>query len=163
MLNVTISVAANGFALFVIARNLSGNSGWVLALMILLVVMFGILTALRAAVLFAVVTDWELVEPPSSPMNTEKPRIMSISNAPVTPGWRTVGMCSDGATYDLDGINPWDYNWVSQHESIQVAHPQYPHQRHTAAVWVIQTPDRVVRFAAGEMSNNAWAFFLPTG
>jgi hypothetical protein len=80
---------------------------------------------------------------------------------PVTPGWRSVGMCWDGEAFDLDGANPWQHEWVSQAERIVVAHPAYPSQRHDAEVWVIRTTDRVIRFAAGEMSNLAWAFFLP--
>lgn len=79
----------------------------------------------------------------------------------VTPGWRTIGMCSDGADFDLDGVNPWAFKWESQSERITVAHPTYPAQRHTVDVWIIRAPDRVVRFAAGEMSASAWAFFLP--
>ena len=79
---------------------------------------------------------------------------------PVTPGWRSVGMCWDGDEFDIEGINPWQHEWVSQGERIVVAHPTYPAQRHDVEIWVIRTPDRVVSFAAGEMSSNAWAFFL---
>ena len=79
----------------------------------------------------------------------------------LTPGWRLAGMCWDGDEFDLAGLNPWQHEWISQGEQIVVAHPSYPSQRHAADVWVIRTPDRVVRFAAGEMSNLAWAFFLP--
>lgn len=79
----------------------------------------------------------------------------------VTPGWRSVGMCWDGEEFDLEGINPWEHEWVSQSERIVVAHPSYPLQRHDVDVWVIRAPDQVVRFAAGEMSNRAWAFFVP--
>lgn len=79
----------------------------------------------------------------------------------VTPGWRTVGMCWDGEAIDLEGFNPWQHAWVSQSERIVVAHPAYPTQRHEIEVYVMHPEDRVVRFAAGEMSNQAWAFFLP--
>ncbi len=79
----------------------------------------------------------------------------------VTPGWRSVGMCWDGEEIDLDGLNPWQFEWVSQSERIVVAHPFYPSQRHDVSVYVIHAQDRIVRFAAGEMSNQAWAFFLP--
>jgi hypothetical protein len=80
----------------------------------------------------------------------------------VTAGWRPVGMCGDGEVFDLEGLNPWEHKWYSQSERIVVAHPFYPAQRHDVGVWVIRAPDRVIRFAAGEMSNGAWAFFLPT-
>ncbi len=44
---------------------------------------------------------------------------------PVTPGWRSVGMCWDGEAFDLDGIDPWQHAWVSasEGERIVVAHP----------------------------------------
>ncbi len=79
----------------------------------------------------------------------------------VTPGWRPVGMCSEGDVFDLAGLNPWEHEWVSQSQRIVVTHPTYAGQRHNVDVWVIHALDRVVRFAAGEMSNQAWAFFLP--
>ena len=81
---------------------------------------------------------------------------------PVTPGWRAVGMCWEGEELDLVGLNPWEHEWEhSQPKRIVVAHPAHPAQRHGVDVWVIRAPDRVVRFAAGEMSNLAWAFFVP--
>ena len=81
---------------------------------------------------------------------------------PVTPAWRPVGMCWDREGFDLEGLNPWEHEWEhSQPEQIVVAHPAYPSQRHDVDVWLIRAPDRLVRFAAGEMSNNAWAFFVP--
>ena len=87
---------------------------------------------------------------------------LSMSNVrPVTPGWHSVGLCWDGEDFDLEGINPWHHEWASQAERIVVAHPSYPTQRHDADVWTIHTSDRVIKFAAGEMSNLAWAFFLP--
>lgn len=79
----------------------------------------------------------------------------------VTRGWRSASMCWDGDAFDLDGINPWQHEWVSRAERIVVAHPSYPAQRRDADVWVIRTSDRVIRFAAGEMSNLTWACFLP--
>jgi hypothetical protein len=89
--------------------------------------------------------------------------VQAMSEArPVTPGWRAVGMYWDGEEFDLEGLNPWEHEWKhSQPERIVVAHPAYPSQGHDVDVWLIRAPDRVVRFAAGEMSNNAWAFFLP--
>ena len=81
---------------------------------------------------------------------------------PVTPGWRSVGMCVDGDDIDLDGIDPWGHEWVPQQERIVVAHPSYPSQRHDVSVWVVRAPERDLRFAAGEMSNLVWAFFLPS-
>lgn len=81
---------------------------------------------------------------------------------PVTTGWRAVGVCWDGELFDLGGLNPWEHEWEHvRPERMVVAHPAHPSQRHDLDVWVIRVPDRVVRFAAGELSNYAWAFFLP--
>lgn len=81
---------------------------------------------------------------------------------PVTPGWHLVGMCAEGDDFDLAGINPWMYEWSPESARIVVAHPYYPAQRHDVYVWSISTPEGSVRFAAGEMSAGAWAFFLST-
>jgi hypothetical protein len=32
-------------------------------------------------------------------------------------------MCWDGGEFDLEGLNPWEHEWVSQSERIVVAHP----------------------------------------
>jgi hypothetical protein len=79
----------------------------------------------------------------------------------VTAGWRSVGMCGDGEVFDMEGLNPWEHELDSQSEQIVVAHPFYPSQRHDVNVWVTHAPDRVVLIVAGEMSNGAWALFLP--
>lgn len=83
------------------------------------------------------------------------------SARPVTPGWRSVGMCAEGDVVDLGGLNPWEFKWDSESDRIVVAHPYYPQQRHDVYVWSVRGPDGPVRFAAGEMSAGAWAFFLP--
>jgi hypothetical protein len=70
-------------------------------------------------------------------------------------------MCWDGDEFDLDGLNPWQHEWIPQSQRIVVAHPSYPSQRHDVDVWMIEALDGTIRFAAGEMSNLAWAFFLP--
>lgn len=70
-------------------------------------------------------------------------------------------MCWEDDDFDLEGLNPWQHEWIAQPERTVVAHPVYPAQRHHADLWVVQAPDRVVRFATGEMSPLAYAFFLP--
>ncbi|MGH3306048.1 MAG: hypothetical protein ACRDOX_00050 [Nocardioides sp.] len=72
-----------------------------------------------------------------------------------------MGMSIEGQPFDLNGVNPWDYEWMSTGETIVVAHPTYPQQRHPAYVATITTAAGVIQFAAGEMSANAWAFYLP--
>lgn len=62
--------------------------------------------------------------------------------------------------FDLDGINRWRHERSFEAARILVGHPDYPSQRHDADIWAIRTPDGVVTFVAGDMSNLAWAFSL---
>lgn len=80
----------------------------------------------------------------------------------VTPGWRLVGVVTEDGSIDVAGLNPWDVRWESTLQRIAVAHPSYPHQRHSLDIWRAAGPDgRSVTFAAGEPSNGVWAFFVP--
>ncbi|MEI5673199.1 MULTISPECIES: hypothetical protein [unclassified Nocardioides] len=83
------------------------------------------------------------------------------ASPPVTPGWSSVGLCWEGEEFDLLGIDPWGQDWVPLDRRIVVAHPSRPAQRHCVDVWTVRTPEREVTFAAGEMPDLAWAFFLP--
>ena len=87
-------------------------------------------------------------------------RALDMSN--VTPGWRLVGVVTEGGSIDVAGLNPWDVRWESTLQRITVAHPSYPEQRHSLAIWRAAAPDRrALTFAAGELSNGVWAFFVP--
>ena len=80
----------------------------------------------------------------------------------VTPGWVFVAIVPDGGAIEIDGFNPWDYEWHRCDEpDITVVHPQYRSQRHSMAVYEIQSSERTQRFAAGEFSNGAWGFYVP--
>lgn len=79
--------------------------------------------------------------------------------------WRLVddGIVPDGAPILVGGLNPWKHKWKRMDEpAIIVAHPQHPHQRHTMPVYEMSDGDLTVRFAAGEFSNTAWGFYLPS-
>jgi hypothetical protein len=80
----------------------------------------------------------------------------------VTPGWHLVSMVWDGDPIDVRGVDPWSADWVNVGDQITIAHPSYPDQRHALDVYRAQEPSgRYVTFAAGELSNLAWAFFVP--
>jgi hypothetical protein len=80
----------------------------------------------------------------------------------LTPGWSVVGATFEGGSISLRGINPWEHEWTSLNRSIVVPHPSYPSQRHAAQVYRVggEGGDATV-FAAGELSNGVWGFFLP--
>jgi hypothetical protein len=40
-------------------------------------------------------------------------------------------------------------------------HPTYPNQTHQYDIYEIGDAERPVRFAAGELSNGVWGFYVP--
>jgi hypothetical protein len=81
----------------------------------------------------------------------------------MTDEWTLINIVTDGTPIYLDGINLWDYEWVSLNESkIHVPHPQYPAQEHSMDVYEIKSDEKKVKFAAGEFSNCVWGFYKLT-
>lgn len=84
-----------------------------------------------------------------------------------TLGWMPVGVVFEGQEIDVCGLNPWGSatrDWRPLRKWIVVSHPAYPTQRHRADAYEITAPDgRVVTFAATELSNGVWGFFVPAG
>ncbi|MBX3098744.1 MAG: GNAT family N-acetyltransferase [Salinibacterium sp.] len=77
-----------------------------------------------------------------------------------TPGWRSAGIVFDGEAIDLDGVNPWQHSWNDTGEIVWMRHPSYPTQLHDMPEYMITVDGREVTFAAGELSNTVWGFFL---
>lgn len=89
---------------------------------------------------------------------------MKSSTVPVTAGWKLVSIGLQDTRVSLAGIDPWKHEWRRRAgESITVAHPSYPAERHTMFVYEISIGERTIEFAAGEFSNGVWGFFVPTG
>jgi len=81
---------------------------------------------------------------------------------PVTPGWRWADIGFEGQPIDIGvGVDPWSEKWLSLYRSIVLAQPHYPWQRHTAVTYQVAGSDPPIVFAAGELSNGVWAFYLP--
>lgn len=78
-----------------------------------------------------------------------------------TPGWRSAGIVFDGDPIDLEGVNPWRHSWRDTGEVVWMRHPSYPTQLHDVPVYTMETERGEVTFAAGELSNTVWGFFLP--
>lgn len=88
---------------------------------------------------------------------------MKPTDTPVTAGWKFVSIGFEGAPVSLRGIDPWKHPWRRRaRESIVVAHPSYPAERHTMFVYELDISERTIEFAAGEFSNGVWGFFLPS-
>jgi len=78
--------------------------------------------------------------------------------------WKAVGIVVEGEPILVGGLNPWALEWhCVQAEPVQFPHPSYPNQRHGMKIYEINSGERHVRFAAGELSANVWGFYVPVG
>jgi hypothetical protein len=84
-----------------------------------------------------------------------------MERSAITPGWKLVSIGLDGEPVTVDDVDLWKHEWRRCSESITVAHPSYPAERHTMFVYELVLPARRIKFAAGEFSNGVWGFFLP--
>ena len=76
--------------------------------------------------------------------------------------WQAIGVVTEGDRIDIGGLNPWQFEWRQvRDEPVELPHPSYPRQRHRMSVYEIGGPRHRVRFAAGEVSANVWAFYVP--
>lgn len=89
------------------------------------------------------------------------PRFVAVADESVDGGWRFVSIGFEGQVTNVDGIDPWQVDWEQAGQSITVAHPQYPEQRHRMSVYTAAGTEPTVVFAAGEFSNGVWGFFVP--
>ncbi|MCG6190479.1 hypothetical protein [Maribellus maritimus] len=72
--------------------------------------------------------------------------------------WKHKITVPDGIKCKINGINVWDYEWVSTDKKIVVNDPLY-HQEYTMEVYEIRTSKKIVKFATGEFSNGIWGFY----
>jgi hypothetical protein len=78
--------------------------------------------------------------------------------------WKAVGVVAEGDPIDIGGANPWTKSWQrAQDAAVDLPHPSHPSQSHSLSVYSIQVDECVVEFAAGEVSANVWAFYVPVG
>ena len=75
--------------------------------------------------------------------------------------WRAahVGLEGDGLT--IDGVEIWKQTWHSAGEApLSLPHPSHPNQRHRFEIYQVGDAQRPIRFAAGELSNGVWGFYV---
>ena len=75
--------------------------------------------------------------------------------------WTNVHVGLEGDSVAIGGIQLWNEEWRATGERMQLPHPDYPAQHHLMHVYDVGDPGRPVRFAAGELSNGVWGFYLP--
>jgi hypothetical protein len=74
--------------------------------------------------------------------------------------WRFSGICAEGESVSVGGVNPWGRAWRALGEPpITVSHPSYPEQLQVLRLYKVEASGGQVTFAAGEVSNGVWLFY----
>ena len=77
-------------------------------------------------------------------------------------GWKDVHVGFEGDDLNIGGIKVWQQNWRRTAEAaVHLPHPSYQNQRHRFEIYEAGPQDSPVRFAAGELSNGVWGFYIP--
>lgn len=76
--------------------------------------------------------------------------------------WNYLAIVADGERIEIEGANVWDFAWEPTGEdAIVVPHPSYPSQQHDLYPSSITVGGKTLIFAAGEVSNCVWCFYVP--
>jgi hypothetical protein len=87
--------------------------------------------------------------------------LSKMINVSETNGWKAAGTVIEGKPLVIGGLNVWNHVWKRlPGPALQLPHLSYPLQLHTMTVYEITDRGECVRFAAGEVSANVWAFYL---
>lgn len=72
-------------------------------------------------------------------------------------GWRNIHVGIEGDSLRINGLAIWRQEWrPAGADSLELPHPSHRHQRHRFDVY----DNNQVRFAAGELSNGVWGFYV---
>jgi len=76
--------------------------------------------------------------------------------------WKLLKVVMDGEYLEIAGSNVWNCDWeASNIPPFEVPHPSYPSQRHKLSPYLIDAGGEKTLFAAGELSNCVWCFYVP--
>ncbi|CAN5385053.1 hypothetical protein BH10PLA2_BH10PLA2_01930 [soil metagenome] len=90
------------------------------------------------------------------------PACIQVKGSVEMSEWRDVHVGFEGDGVKISGIAVWQQNWRrTGEEAIQLPHPSYQHQRHRFDIYEVGPTDSLIRFAAGELSNGVWGFYIP--
>lgn len=77
--------------------------------------------------------------------------------------WREAHIGFSNSGLRLMGIEGWKSEWRAlPWPPLRLPHPAHRQQIHRYDVYEIGPPERPVRFAAAELSNGVWGFYVPT-
>jgi len=76
--------------------------------------------------------------------------------------WKLLAVVAEGESLKISGADVWSIEWNALgSESLMVPHPSYPDQRHKLTTYYICNGESKIEFAAGELSNCVWCFYVP--
>jgi hypothetical protein len=79
-------------------------------------------------------------------------------------GWREVAIGFSSDEIRIGGINVWAEEWRPiKIAPVMLPHPAYLKQFHSYQIYEIGDAEHPIRFAASELSNNVWGFYVPDG
>jgi hypothetical protein len=77
-------------------------------------------------------------------------------------GWREVHVGFENDDLKIGGFRVWRQPWrATQSPPVQLPHPAHPDQRHRYDIHEIGDARNPIRFAASELSNGVWGFYVP--
>ena len=80
----------------------------------------------------------------------------------ITPGWINIATCIEGDPVVINDLDLWQHTWHALGgDPIVVAHPSYPEQLHSMRVYELRSSEKIVTFAASELSNGVWGIYIP--
>jgi hypothetical protein len=81
---------------------------------------------------------------------------------PEKTDWRPIHVGLEDKLSHFAGVGVWTVEWRSTGEPpVDLPHPAYPAQRHRFDIYEAGNQFSQVRFAAAELSNGVWGFYLP--
>ncbi|HTQ15162.1 MAG TPA: hypothetical protein VMH86_14910 [Rhizomicrobium sp.] len=76
--------------------------------------------------------------------------------------WRAVHIGFEGDGLKIGGVDIWKQDWRRvKMNPLRLPHPAYPQQTHSYEVYDAGGETQIVRFAASELSNGVWGFYVP--
>ena len=76
--------------------------------------------------------------------------------------WHSVHIGFENDGVEIGGVKIWPAKWrETGQDPVMLPHPAYPNQRHRFDIYEVGSAARPVRFAAGELSNGVWGFYVP--
>jgi hypothetical protein len=76
--------------------------------------------------------------------------------------WHEIHIGFEGDELTIDGLKVWSHKWrATGKPHLELPHPSYPNQIHQYVIYEIGDAEHPVRFAAGELSNGVWGFYVP--